>query len=374
MRDSAITPLPLTPPQLPPTVPVRGLDPLSLHTADTKDPHKVRDLLVGHGLLEKTATGGYDSTVESTVIEKVGAVLEEVVPEIQQGIEQGVNEKLKGYSTIEDTDTKLEKKVSKEAGKGLSSNDYTNEEKAKLQGIERGAQVNPDLTPYAKTEDVNLKLTKKVDKEDGKGLSSNDYTTEEKSKLSGIEAGAQKNPDLSPYAKTAEVNLVLTKKVDKVAGKGLSTEDFTTQEKVDLADLKAKRFDIAVDGVAITPQGGYVYIETAYADRIIQETDINGGAVGIFPKQATYIPSEVASSVNIIFLNGVVWNGTRDYLLEIDIAEGQGSITFDNPLAMPFVTASDDALALEVGHNLLSFTQLPSGRIAVNRVLLKEVS
>lgn len=162
MRDSAITPLPLTPPQLPPTVPVRGLDPLSLHTADTKDPHKVRDLLVGHGLLEKTATGGYDSTVESTVIEKVGAVLEEVVPEIQQGIEQGVNEKLKGYSTIEDTDTKLEKKVSKEAGKGLSSNDYTTEEKTKLAGIEKGAQKNPNLSPYAKTYDVNIALESKV--------------------------------------------------------------------------------------------------------------------------------------------------------------------------------------------------------------------
>ena len=34
---------------------------------------------------------------------------------------------------------------------------------------------------------------RKVDKEDGKGLSSNDYTTEEKTKLAGIEAGAQKH-------------------------------------------------------------------------------------------------------------------------------------------------------------------------------------
>ena len=33
----------------------------------------------------------------------------------------------------------------------------------------------------------------KVDKEAGKGLSTNDYTTEDKEKLGGIEAGAQKN-------------------------------------------------------------------------------------------------------------------------------------------------------------------------------------
>jgi hypothetical protein len=36
-------------------------------------------------------------------------------------------------------------------------------------------------------------IAKKVDAEEGKGLSTEDYTTEEKEKLGGIEAGAQKN-------------------------------------------------------------------------------------------------------------------------------------------------------------------------------------
>lgn len=40
---------------------------------------------------------------------------------------------------------------------------------------------------------ILLKLNEKVDKVDGKGLSTNDYTTEEKEKLTGIEAGAQVN-------------------------------------------------------------------------------------------------------------------------------------------------------------------------------------
>jgi len=39
---------------------------------------------------------------------------------------------------------------------------------------------------------IKSKLATKVDKIDGKGLSANDYTTTEKSKLSGIEAGANK--------------------------------------------------------------------------------------------------------------------------------------------------------------------------------------
>lgn len=40
--------------------------------------------------------------------------------------------------------------------------------------------------------------------------------------------------DLSPYAKTADVNKALSRKVDVVSGKGLSTEDFTSALKTKL--------------------------------------------------------------------------------------------------------------------------------------------
>ena len=40
---------------------------------------------------------------------------------------------------------------------------------------------------------VKGKLNNKVDKEDGKQLSTNDYTTTEKNKLAGISSGAQAN-------------------------------------------------------------------------------------------------------------------------------------------------------------------------------------
>lgn len=49
--------------------------------------------------------------------------------------------------------------------------------------------------------------------------------------------------DLSPYAKTADVNKALAKKVDVVSGKGLSTEDFT-------AALKTKLNGIATGATA----------------------------------------------------------------------------------------------------------------------------
>lgn len=83
----------------------------------------------------------------------------------------------------------------------------------------------------------------KVDKIEGKGLSANDYTDTEKEKLEAVESGAQVNVletvkvngtaltatdkgvniDLSDYATNEDVE----GKVDKVTGKGLSTNDLT---------------------------------------------------------------------------------------------------------------------------------------------------
>ena len=50
-----------------------------------------------------------------------------------------------------------------------------------------------DLTNYYTKSQVDTLLSNKVDKEAGKGLSTNDFTTAEKSKLAGIEAGAEVN-------------------------------------------------------------------------------------------------------------------------------------------------------------------------------------
>lgn len=47
-----------------------------------------------------------------------------------------------------------------------------------------------DLSPYAKTADVNTALSKKVDVVSGKGLSTNDFTAADKTKLNGIATGA----------------------------------------------------------------------------------------------------------------------------------------------------------------------------------------
>lgn len=84
-------------------------------------------------------------------------------------------------------------KVDKVDGKQLSTNDYTTAEKQEV-----------------------AKIANKVDKVDGKGLSTNDYTTEDKTAVGTI-----------------------ADKVDKVEGKQLSTEDYTTAEKTKLQGVAA---------------------------------------------------------------------------------------------------------------------------------------
>lgn len=103
-------------------------------------------------------------------------------------------------------------------------------------------------------------LANKQDKVAGKGLSTNDYTTEEKTKLSGIAANAQVNvietvkvngTALTPSSKA--VNIDLSSKVDKVPGKGLSTNDFTDAYKTkcdNAAAIQKKTFTTSGWGTA----------------------------------------------------------------------------------------------------------------------------
>ena len=75
---------------------------------------------------------------------------------------------LSGYYTKQEADDLLDDKVDKEAGKGLSTNDYTTAEKEKLANISNGAEVNQNafsgitvgattVSAASKTDTVELK-------------------------------------------------------------------------------------------------------------------------------------------------------------------------------------------------------------------------
>ena len=100
-------------------------------------------------------------------------------------------------------------KVDKETGKGLSTNDYSTTEKEKLNNIASGAQVNTiesikvngtTQAIDAKVVDITMPTALSDLTNDGDFVSDasyvhtdNNYTTAEKTKLSGVETGAEVN-------------------------------------------------------------------------------------------------------------------------------------------------------------------------------------
>lgn len=134
------------------------------------------------------------------------------------------------------TQTALNAKVDKVTGKGLSEEDFTSAEKTKLSGIETGAEKNKVNSVAGKTGAVTLvkgdvglgnvdntsdlskpvstatqtALNNKVDKVSGKGLSTNDFSNTEKNKLAGIETGAQVNVVTSVAGKQGAVALAVS--------------------------------------------------------------------------------------------------------------------------------------------------------------------
>lgn len=86
----------------------------------------------------------------------------------------------------------LDGKVDKVPGKQLSSNDFTNELRVKLETLEN--YVHPEYHQISEVQNLQEALDGKVDKEAGKELSSNDYTDAEKSKLASIDAAHYGKP------------------------------------------------------------------------------------------------------------------------------------------------------------------------------------
>lgn len=169
------------------------------------------------------------------------------------------------YATIEVVNTKVDKVV----GKQLSTEDYTSEEKEKLAGLSNydDSEVKEDISNNTQAiSTLTQTVNSKVDKIEGKGLSTEDYTSNDKTKLAGIEEGAQVNIITSVSGRTGDVVLsktdvglndvdntsdldkpistatqsALDLKVDKVSGKGLSTNDYTSEEKSKLEGIEAE--------------------------------------------------------------------------------------------------------------------------------------
>lgn len=94
-------------------------------------------------------------------------------------------------------------------------------------------------TAFSRGDHTHPSDTSKVDKVDGKGLSSNDFTTEEKNKLAGIAAGANKYT--LPAATTSTVGGVKLSSSTSSTDETMAATPKAVKAAYDLANGKASK-------------------------------------------------------------------------------------------------------------------------------------
>lgn len=239
-----------------------------------------------------------------------------------ENVKQASYEDLINLKTIVENNQKdIANKVDKKAGFGLSQENFTPELKKKLEGLENGGTIEPSgdyvISVNGKTGEVTIDketvelgnvinerqatqkeletvqsaltelIKNKVDKEEGKGLSEQNYTLAEKEKLASLEEIDLDNElqnyatkmdleahsgnelihvsetdreklaeldtidenltalqnEVNSKASKEELNSIADNKVDKIKGKHLSDENFTAEEKNKLALLDTEKQD-----------------------------------------------------------------------------------------------------------------------------------
>lgn len=153
---------------------------------------------------------------------------------------------LSNYYTKPETNTLLDNKVDKVSGKGLSTEDYTTAEKNKLAGLENYDDAAVKGSIAANTAAINAEVTRAKAAEKVNADAITDLDTAYKAADTILQGNIDAEVTRATTAE-GELNTKIDTKVDKVAGKQLSTEDYTTSEKEKLASL-ANYDDTTVKG------------------------------------------------------------------------------------------------------------------------------
>ena len=240
---------------------------------------------------------------------------------------------------------------------------------------------------FATTTDIESK----VNKETGKGLSSNDYTTDEKNKLAGIESGANKTVVDSALNSTS-TNPVQNKVVDakfitvqadidskvpssrKVNGKAL-TADITLSAS-DVGALPASTVIPSIDGLATET---YVNNKVAglvdSAPETLNTLNELAAALGDDPNFATTVANQIGTKVDKV--DGKVLS-TNDYTTTektklASIAEGAevNQNAFSSIVVGSTTISADsktDALTMTAGDNVTISADADSDKITISAV------
>lgn len=150
-------------------------------------------------------------------------------------------------SKIENLTTDLSGKVDKVEGKGLSSNDFTNEEQAKLSTVEEYAQQN--TIEHIFVNDVERLPTTIANLPKSIDLQISVFDDEHKDKLDRIAAGAQVNEIEHVFVNNNELPIGIIN--NKAKSVNIQFTEYTAEEKSKLAEIEAEAQENKIESIKI---------------------------------------------------------------------------------------------------------------------------
>jgi len=163
-------------------------------------------------------------------------------------------------TTIKSANDAVASKVDKVTGKALSTNDYTTADKTIVGNVTTNLNLKVDKTTV---NSIITSLDFKVDKVTGKMLSDNNYTTAEKTIVGNVTTN-------------------LSNKVDKISGKGLSANDYTDSAKAIVDGVTAK-INTNIDNIATNATNIASNLSAINSNKVVTGTytgDLSGDTSG----------------------------------------------------------------------------------------------
>lgn len=331
-----------------------------------------------------TVDSAFSTTSENPVQNKVIQAALDTKVDAVTGKVLSTNDFTDSYKTkLDGLDTALNNKVDIVSGKGLSTEDYTTAEKNKLSGI--AANANNYTLPAATANTLGgIKVGTNLAIDSSTGVLSGNYSTAssstdglmsatDKSKLDGIETGATaitvdssiSSSSTNPVENQA-VYTALAGKVDTETGKGLSTNDYTDVEKTKLDGIEAGANNYSLPAATTNALGGVKVGSNLAVDAngVISGNYSNAttSAAGLMSaddktKLAGIATGAQVNTIETIQVNGTALTPDANKVVNIVISgngESSGSGTVSTPVnTVEPVTTFPSASAENIGKVIL---------------------
>lgn len=299
-------------------------DDLTSHKGNKANPHEVTKAQVGLSNVDNTAD--LDKPISNSTQASLDVITNSLESHIgDQSNPHNVTKEQIGLGNVDNTSDKdkpisdaaqnlFDTKVDKIIGKGLSTNDFTNEDKVKLDN----SMSNRKLT----SEEIENLTSKNV------GDLVYNTTINKYVYWNGTSWEEVGDTDLSDYVTKVELDTevdaldaVIDTKVDKISGKSLSTNDFTDDLKQRIVNLGKKVGTFRYDWENSTDINNSITIENMlpisqievgdYADvklTAISPSIIGIGTLRVVSKSLNQNQPGTGSSIDIVIFQGNAWD------------------------------------------------------------------